>query len=374
MRILLTKKEREKFFNFLKDKYKVNNFNDLSVKVRIPVKTLQKYRLGSLYMPENLIPKEFTNPEIYDKKPDNWGSIKGGKQGVEKKINHLKNLWHDPRFHQIRSNAGKKAVKNLIGKYNKEFIKKAIETKMKKRKDRSNKLEIENRQYFINKKILLNINQINFSKGDKQKGLKFPKQMSPELAEEIGVHLGDGCLSFNKKYFSVKISKKEKDYMTNFLFPLYKDLYNIDLRLMELESVVGFEIYSQALFDFKNKVLDIPYGNKIERIKVPKKIIESRNKKTYIGFIRGLFDTDGCVSFSKSKKNYPTVTFTIKSQHLIREVKEMLIKLGFIPSVGKWKIDLNGKLMVEKWLKEISSNNPKNLARLQQASSSTRIE
>ena len=52
----------------------------------------------------------------------------------------------------------------------------------------------------------------------------------------------------------------------------------------------------------------------------------------------------------------------------------MLKKLGFIPYVGKWKIDINGNVMLNKWVKEIGSNNPKNLVRLKQASSSTRIE
>ncbi len=51
-------------------------------------------------------------------------------------------------------------------------------------------------------------------------------------------------------------------------------------------------------------------------------------------------------------------------------VNKMLNKLGFIPYAGKWKIDLNGSIMVDKWVKEINSNNPKNLSRLQQASSS----
>ena len=198
--------------------------------------------------------------------------------------------------------------------------------------------------------------------------------MSAELAEEVGIHLGDGCLSYNKRYFSVKTNKKERDYIIKFLFPLYKNLYNLDLKLMELESVVGFEVYSQALFEFKNKVLSIPYGEKIHRIEVPKQILNSRDKEVYRAFIRGLFDTDGCVNIIKTKKNYSAVSFTIKSQKLIEQVGKMLFKLGFIPYVGKWKIDLNGSVMVKKWLEEIGSNNPKNLVRLQQASSSVWIE
>ena len=47
----------------------------------------------------------------------------------------------------------------------------------------------------------------------------------------------------------------------------------------------------------------------------------------------------------------------------------MLKGLGFIASVNKWKLHLSGYTMLLKWTKEIGSNNPKNLAKLQQACS-----
>ena len=49
----------------------------------------------------------------------------------------------------------------------------------------------------------------------------------------------------------------------------------------------------------------------------------------------------------------------------------MLINLGFIPYAGKWTINLNGPTMLKKWIKEIGSNNQKNVARLEQARSIT---
>lgn|GEM_PF-6848361 len=47
----------------------------------------------------------------------------------------------------------------------------------------------------------------------------------------------------------------------------------------------------------------------------------------------------------------------------------MLGGLGFIPFIGKWVINLNGPTMLKKWMKEIGSNNPKNLNKLKRASS-----
>lgn len=373
MRVLLSEKSRNELFEFLKNRYNIKTYKELSLKIKIPFKTLQNWKLGVHHLPDKIIPKEFNKLEFLDKKENNWAQIKGGKAGIDKKIANLKKIWHNPKFYKIRSKIGKIAVENLRRKYGRRLIEKAIETKYEKRRKQSFNLEKENYNFFTNERIKLDNSLILYSQMDKKRCIKFPKEMTSELAEEIGVHLGDGCLSFKKNYFSVKTNKKEVEYMSKFLFPLYKKLYNLDLKLMILKSVVGFEVCSKALFDFKNKILQIPYGEKVEKIEVPKVILESKNKEIYRSFIRGIFDTDGCIHMVKSKRNYPVITFFIKSEKLIKQVKDMLIKLGFIPYAGKWNINLNGSIMLNKWIKEIGSNNSKNISKLKQASSITWI-
>lgn len=377
MRILLSPKSRSAIFNFLKEKNNVHTLKELSIKLNVPFKTLSNWHYDyKKYIPEKLLDDFKQNIEILDKQPKNWGFIKGGKIAGPRNIEKLKKLWGDKRYYEIRRDIGKNAMKRIRERYgSEELTRRAIAKRIKKREERSKKLETENENFFKNDKIFIDNSTIRYSYYDKAKRLIFPQELSTELAEEIGIHLGDGCLSYNKKYFSVKTNKKEEDYMIKFIFPLYKKLYNLDLKPMRLTSVIGFEIYSLAFFEFKNKILKIPYGNKVNnKIEVPKIIIDSRNKEIYKAFIRGLFDTDGCVNIVKSKNNYPTITFTIRSEKLIIQVKEMLLKLGFIPYASKWTINLNGKIMLEKWVKEINSNNPKNLVRLQQAISSARIE
>lgn len=51
------------------------------------------------------------------------------------------------------------------------------------------------------------------------------------------------------------------------------------------------------------------------------------------------------------------------------QVNDMLRKLGFLPYTYKFTIFLNGPTMLQKWIKEINSNNPKNIDRLNRASS-----
>ncbi len=369
MRILLTKNSRKKLFNLLTKKHKVSNLRELSKKINVPYKTIKNWRYDyKKYLPDDILNNFTEKLQVLDEQPNNWGQIKAGKIGGKRSIEKLKKRLGGKRYRKIKSEIGKKVIKKLQQRYGiYRLSKMAVKGKLENRRRKVKELEERYEGFFTNEKILLDIKDIRFSRYDQIKNIKFPSGISSELAEEIGIHLGDGCLSFNRRYFSVKTNKKEEDYMVNFLFPLYKKLYNIDLKLMRLPSVVGFEICSPALFDFKNKVLKIPYGNKVEKIEVPKIIIESKNKEIYRAFIRGLFDTDGCVNIIKSKKNYPVITFMIKSEKLIKQTKEMLNSLGFIASGSKWSTQVCGKIMLEKWLKEINSNNPKNIKKLQEA-------
>lgn len=298
---------------------------------------------------------------------DNWGQIKGGKIGGKRSQELQKKRLGNDKYIQNKREIGKKVIRKLWKKYGKELTRRAVMKKINNREVESYKLEQKNMSFFTNNKVLLNVNKIEFSRTDQLKNIRLPTEMTEYLAEETGIHLGDGCLSFKRHYFSVKCSKKEEKYITHYLFNLYKKIYNIDLRLRKLPSVSGFEIYSSAIFNFKNKVIGIPYGNKVGKLEVPRSILDTRNKKIYCSFIRGLFDTDGCV-YMRNKK-YPIISITIKSRNLMEQLKEMFKKLGFIPSLYKWTITVNGPTMLKKWIKEIGSNNPKNIAKLKRASS-----
>lgn len=370
MRILLSKESRINLLKALKIKNRAETLKTLSVLMRVSSKTLNKWIYGKGYIPQEIMPRELFNKiEIVDIKENNWGQVKGGKIGGQKSIQQLIKKLRLPKYKKIQSKNGKKVMNNLWDKYGTELGKMAVRGKIKKREMQSKRLEEENQNYFSNESISWSNKTIFQSRKDEFKKIAFPEKMSPELAEEIGIHLGDGCMSFNRNYFSVKTNKKEEQYVTKFLFPLYKKLYNLDLKLMRLESVSGFEIYSKALCEFKNKIIGLPYGEKVHKIIVPELILKTKNKKIYTGFIRGLFDTDGCVCVVK--KDYPVISITINSEVLIKKVAEMLKLMGFISHYNKKSIYLNGKIMLNKWIKEINSNNPVKINKLNWASSIT---
>lgn len=367
MRVLLSKESNEELFEFLKKKNNCKNIKELSLKLNIPFKTLQKWRYRDRYLPEKMIHEEMRFLKIIDKKEDNWGMKKGGEIGGKKNNELIRERLGEKEYSKLMHQRGKMIKNTIWNRFEKsELIKKTIKGKIRRRELKSKELELKNSKFFINNKVELNSKNVEFSKTDKIKGIRFPSEMNEDLAEEIGVHLGDGCLS-KRNYFSVKCNKKEEIYVRDYLLKSYKRIYGIDLKLIQLKSVSGFEVYSKALFEFKNKVLGIKYGNKVEKIEVPPSVTNTKNKKVYCAFIKGIFDTDGCIYITK--KDYPKISITIKSRKLMYQLYKMLRKMGFIPTLYKWTLTLNGTVMLNKWAKEIGSNNPKNIEKLKRASS-----
>jgi len=219
---------------------------------------------------------------------------------------------------------------------------------------------------FNSKSQIFDTSEIKISRYDKEKELKLPRKLTPELAEEIGISIGDGFLS-NKRYeYRLKGNKNEKDYYDSFIKLLYKKLFNLDLNIKEYENTYGFEIASKGFWTFKNKVLKIPSGRK-DNINIPD-VVKINNIKILTSFIRGLFDTDGSVSFLNRygyNKYYPRISIAFKSKNLIVEVMEILQMLGLEPKISKkepyWQIYLNGYDRLEKYSNLIGWSNPKNI-------------
>ncbi|MFH2028210.1 MAG: LAGLIDADG family homing endonuclease [Nanoarchaeota archaeon] len=228
------------------------------------------------------------------------------------------------------------------------------------------KIDIKYKQ----KKLELNIKNINITKGDIKKGVKIPNMLTPKLAEEIGMHIGDGYLSDKKREFRLKGNKKdEKEYYDSFVKQLYKDLFRIDLKIKEYESTYGFEIYSTAISEFKSKVIGIPRGRK-DNIVIPD-IIKVNNLEILTSFLRGLFDTDGNIHFQSRygyKNYYPLISISQKSVKLIKEICTLLEMLGLSPSfyIGKnyASVSLYGYESLKRYIELIGFHNPKHLKKI----------
>ncbi len=223
---------------------------------------------------------------------------------------------------------------------------------------------------FSNSNLTLDITLVRMSTIDMAKNIRLPNKLSPLLAEEIGIHLGDGFLSSKRYDYRLKGHKiDERWYYLDHLKYLYKNLYNIDLSIKNYEDTIGFEIYSQALWDFKVKVLGIKPSPK-NNLTIPD-IIKVNNEQIITSFLRGFFDTDGSVSFltKYGKMNYyPVISLTQKSSQIVEEVAQILQMLGFNPHVYhhrcEYTVVLNGYSQLFHFERTIGWNSPKHLNKI----------
>lgn len=199
--------------------------------------------------------------------------------------------------------------------------------------------------------------------------IKFPEKLTPELAEEIGIHIGDGHLSANRYRYKLFGNQDETEYYENFVVELYKKLFNIQVRLEKRDgNIIGFEFGSKPIWLFKTETLGLITGRK-DYVDVPKIVLES-NSDIWKAFIRGLFDTDGNLYFQSRygyKNYYPLISLFSKSKNLGKTVCKLLIKLGFKANYyevrGEAVVQLYGYENLLKYAEEISWHNTKQINR-----------
>lgn len=141
------------------------------------------------------------------------------------------------------------------------------------------------------------------------------------------------------------------------------------------ESTVILRASSKNLVTFLSKK-GMPIGNKINNgLRVPNWILKS--PQYYKAFLRGLFDTDGCVYLdihknSESKKEYKHIGIAITSyaDTLRSDIIILLKGLGFNPtnSGKQMSVYLRRQNEIVKYFQEIGSHNPKHLQRYAQFS------
>jgi len=168
-----------------------------------------------------------------------------------------------------------------------------------------------------------------------------------DLAELMGIHIGDGCISVNKRYSEYYLGgdiTEEKEYHDTWVAPLFNRKIMIPLfnkKLIYKEhikvGVYGFYIFNKQLVEFFNK-LGINSGTKLN-IKIPESIL--KNKELSKRFLRGLFDTDGTIYFDKNRSskspinNQPNIGLGTVSKDLAFQVFELLKKFNLNPRMRK---------------------------------------
>lgn len=326
MRILLFKESKIYLFDYLKRKYNCHSYNQLSIQMRIPFKTLQNWLYGKgKYLPERIIPKEiFEKLKIENKEEENWGQSKGGKKTYKILINRY-------GLKEIRRRQSK-GGKNSSKKRNKELL----------------SLDIYNKEFL----------------------------------EFYGRLLGDGWISiftnnykgkYRKSWWVAMCGHIKKD--KEFLLETKEKMYN----LFDRRAYVKYKPKSNAmeiiighkeLLYFLNKELGFPIGKKIN-LKISDKFCGDWINMKYI--IKGIFDTDGSFYLDKtaSGNDYPCISIEMKAPILIKQLYNALISKEFKVTHKQKegeisRITLKGSKQIKKWMNEVGSSNSRHLNKINQ--------
>jgi hypothetical protein len=214
------------------------------------------------------------------------------------------------------------------------------------------------------------LSKVKQSNYDITKGLILPKRPSKELAEFIGILAGDGHVSFETKENKISISGNSTTdyvYFKKTIINLLKDLFNINCKVKKRKGMNAIEIKfnSKSMLEF---LREIGYYKLKCKIIIPYWII--KNEQLHSPFLKGLFDTDGCIfrSNKEGSPNYPCIELTTACLELATLVKQILLINKFkVPKIRKYqyshsnnfsyKVSLYGYNNLEKWINEIGFSN-----------------
>ncbi len=224
-----------------------------------------------------------------------------------------------------KSEAGKIGIKSLHKKYNKSII----------------------------RKWCILGGKSSSGGGRRTKNITIPKTVNEELAEFIGVCLGDGTMT---NYF-IRISgdKRYDRHYFIYLQSLVEGLFGFkpDIRTEKGRNLLYLEIRSKTLCEYLHGEFGLPYGDKIEnKAKIPHQVFKNVNLTR--ACLRGLVDTDGSIS---RRDDYMCLAFTSHNNSL----KEQVFKIGSDLKLFTYKynnqIGTNSLYNIMKFFREVGSSN-----------------
>lgn len=224
------------------------------------------------------------------------------------------------------------------------------------------------------------LSKIEFSNKDIKRNIKIPKNLTKELAEFLGIMVGDGHVgSYKNKYgkspyihYEIRIAGNinEYDYYKYHVNKLIDSLFNVEFNLRKIinRNAVILSKDSKALYSFLTKVINLPQ-RKI-KISIPKQILLG-NKSIKSSFLRGYADADFSLSIKYKPKPYPVISGTSISKEIMHQVSKMLLKFGIKNIVyceNKYyekrkktyithRVDINGFYRVNEFLRKVGFSN-----------------
>lgn len=192
------------------------------------------------------------------------------------------------------------------------------------------------------------------------KNFILPSRITTELAEFMGIMLGDGSLS--KFQASIALNTiADKDYV-KFVEKLGIKLFSDKPTISDKKDCHATDVRFSGIKLVEYLIRHgLRTGNKVKnQVGVPKWVFKQKQYK--IACLRGLMDTDGCVAKCTHKYKsrsyvYYNPCFANRSKPLLGFVTNTLRELGLHPSVAGERIWLYNKAEVCAYFELVGSNN-----------------
>jgi len=202
------------------------------------------------------------------------------------------------------------------------------------------------------------------------KAISIPEFSAP-LAYFLGLLLGDGSVSFHKPTITLTFHEvDEKEFCRLVVMPLIRDLFGISPNVYKVKGRHALRIMfdSRKLVNFLVQNVGFPFGKNLKRL--PRSIVTAR-PEMQMAFVRGLFDADGSIIFSKtySQSIYPSIELKSTSREVLEGVEVILRHRRFRVSLGRsvesFVLRMNGREMLDQWFRIVGSENIKHISRYQ---------
>lgn len=199
-------------------------------------------------------------------------------------------------------------------------------------------------------------------------------KIDKNLAEFYGILIGDGCISkFTSQgsvHHAIRIdgnSLTDIGYYNNHLKKLIEGIIQreVKVKFRKVGNCIFIMFEYRDFAVFLNNYLEFPFGKKGE-ISINKEFV--KNQQFLIAILRELFDTDGCLYFTKNNsknRSYPIIEISTHSSALVNQLYQFLCGLGFRVKISHFKdsVKLHGKDNLIKFMKFIGTNHPDKLSK-----------
>ncbi len=210
--------------------------------------------------------------------------------------------------------------------------------------------------------------------------------ISERKAYLLGVLAGDGSIRFraHKYEYSVKCVGNPRDetrYYDEVLKPLFYSEFGVQVfpKLHDASKTYGFTVYSKRLYT-ELLSLGLPSGRKHPSLRVPKVVCSSQDLR--ISFLRGVMDTDGCLTFKKRYTQtpyYSVITLSSQTKEFVQQLERVMRSCGLRPvPIYDYpvnhnrrqeptvinRLELNGRSQLACWMEHIGFWNPKHTSKL----------